>query len=240
MRVSRIGIVLLTTLFSSVLSHASLPPLSKGEKVVFSEDFADNRHRWTNVSVVNGSGPESIGQAAIARSIWSPSQPGDNGQFSSQAVLPGPVRLAEGSISVYVRARVDDPSSVEGSRFSFTLDENEGNRFVGILIRPRANTFIQYREAAGKGQSTSVDRVVFRDAATFEHFKLTLSAGVTPDGPATAEAFRYDADASAYVSLGEAFGAVALSTRVFNSLTLYTRNGHAVHIDAIVVTQTQK
>src|SRR5690606_6990542 len=105
---------------------------------------------------------------------------------------------------------------------------------------PRADAFLQYRDDAGKGVSTSVDRVVFPDSSTFQHFKLTLSPGATRDGPATLEAFRYDPDASAYVSIGEAFEAVHLDTRVFDALSLYTRNGHAAYVDALVITQLSK
>jgi hypothetical protein len=158
--------------------------------------------------------------------------------------LPTAIKLANGAISVYVRARTNNPNSAEGARFSFTLGEPEGsNLFFGWLIRPKATGKLQYRDSSGRAVTTDTERVVFRDLDSFIDFKLKLTPGETPDSPATAEAFYYDTDVSAYVSVGEAAGLVQLSARAFQQLSIYSRNGTdngAAYFDSIVITQTQR
>src|SRR5690606_16537198 len=102
--------------------HAALPPVTSGERVVFSDDFLDNRHQWSSVAVVNTTGQPAVGQVAILKSEWTASI-SDSGIVTSSVTLTTAPNLAEGPISIYVSATVADNEGAENNRFSIALHE---------------------------------------------------------------------------------------------------------------------
>lgn len=235
-------VLLLATALASAAVHAALPPVTPGERVLFSEDFADNRQKWSAVSTVNKTGAPAQAQAAIGNSEWTAALPADTVAVTSTAAIKPAVLLKNGPVSVYLSAKVADHEGTDGNRFSVALNETEGRRgFVRLVIRPAANGFIEFRDDAGGGQTASLEstRAYFKPDSEPRLFKLVLTPAPDAQGPATAEAFRYDAKTKSYVSLGVAERSVWLKTGELHSVSLHTRNGEngAAWIDSVVVTQ---
>ena len=219
----------------------ALPPVSPGERVVFSDDFADNRNQWSAVAVVNKTGAPATIQAAIANSEWTSSKQ-DSIAVTSTVVLKSPLRLKSGPVSVYLSVKVTDLNGTDGNRFGVALNEPAPNRgFVRLLTRPSANGFIEFRDSAGAGQSTPIEspRRVFDGVGTGV-FKLTIKPAADGKSPAAAEAFYYNPKTKAYQSLGAVESQVSLPGGELNSVTLFFRNGEngPVLIDSVAVTQS--
>jgi hypothetical protein len=232
---------LLAFLSAVVVAQADLPQLSGDETVLFKEDFAQNSNHWNPVAVVNEEGDAQAGMAAIAGSAWTASVPSDGDDFSSQIQFSESVDLSNGPISVYMRARTSNPMGTDGSRFSFMFKEAMSNRFFGFLVRPFESGMLQYRDIDGGGSNTKVGRILFDDTYTDIDFKVTLTPPASEATMASVEAFIYDVEIAAYVSLGSALDLVDLDAGTFNELSLYSRNGveeGAVYIDSIVITQS--
>jgi len=227
----------LCVLFSACVSaHATLPVISSGETLVFSDDFTGNGAGWTNVAV-----SATSGSAAIGSSLWSPSITGDATAVTSSATLSQTLNIANGPISLYLRARTDSITSADNGRFSLRLSESTGNRYWDVLIRPGAASVVEYRNSAGGAATTNLSSAIFANTSTFYDFKITLSlVDNSIANLATAEVFVYNTSTSSYTSLGVASSAISLNTGVFNLLTLYSRNnaGGAAYIDSVAITQT--
>lgn len=221
---------------------AALPPVSPGERVLFSDDFADNRQKWSLVSSVNKSGAPVAGQAAIVASEWTAALPADMTSVTSTAPLQPAIHLKNGRVTVYMSAKVSNHEGTDGSRFSVALNEPEGRKgFVRLVVRPAANAFLEFRDETGAGQAVQTEstRAYFRPDSEPRIFKLVITPAPEGKGPATVEAFRYDPKTKSYASLGLAERAASIKTGELHSLTLYSRNGEdgAAWIDSVVVTQ---
>lgn len=225
----------LVSFFACSSVRATLPIISAGETVVFSDDFTSNSTGWTNVA-----GSATTGSASIGSSLWSPSIAGDAAGVTSSATLPQTLNIADGSISLYLRAKTDGITSADNGRFSLRLSESTGNRYWGVVIRPNAATVVEYRNAAGGTATSNLSSATFADTSTFRDFKITLTLnGNSINNLATAEVFVYNTSTSGYTSLGVASSAIDLDTGIFNLLTLFSRNNaSAAYIDAIAITQT--
>lgn len=236
---SRLAPLLAALALLPIAALATLPPVTPGERVVFSDDFADNRNQWSSVAVVNKVGAGVTTQAAIGNSEWTASLE-DSVAATSTAILKTPLNLKNGPVSVYLAARVDNPEGVEGNRFSVSLNEPEGRRgFVRFVTRPAANGFLEFRDAAGAGQSVASQstRALFR-ADVAQIIKLTIRPAADAKSLASAEVFFYDMKSRTYQSVAAADGVVALGGEL-RSLSLFSRNGAdgLVWIDSVVVTQ---
>lgn len=222
--------------------HAALPVIPAGERVVFSDDFADNHNAWTNLAVINGKGEPASTKADLVKSEWTPSL-ADHATVGSVVTFKTPIALGKGVLSLYMCVRIGDIEGVEGSRFWMTLNESAfQNHFAGLVIRPAANGAILYRNDLGTGDSTSTasTRDFLRDSSTAYTFKLTLTASADGKGPASAEAFYYNIRSAKYVSLGKADAAVFLKSGIFTSFAINCRNGEngTVWFDSVAVTQS--
>jgi hypothetical protein len=235
--------VLLTASLSVVFSflacssaHATLPVISSGETLVFSDDFTSNSASWTNVA-----SSSTTAKASIDNSLWSASVAGDGASVTSNATLSQTLNIANGSISLYIRAKTAGITSTDAGGFSFRLSESTGNRYFDAKIRPGGATVVEYRNSTGAASTTNVSSATFANTSTFYDFKITLSlVNNSIANLATAEVFVYKTATSSYTSLGIVSSAIDLDTGVFNLLTLYSRNntGGAVSIDSVAITQT--
>lgn len=221
--------------FPSAL-HAVLPVISSGEISIFSDDFTDNANNWTAVSVVNGSGTATSATASIDNGVWSPAFAGDKTAVNSVYHFDNDINVLNGPISLYMRVRVDETSKSDGSRFSITMDESTGSRFVRLQVRPAASGSIEYRDNTGGGASTETTSIAFSNASTFYDFKVTLTPGSDLAEPASAEAFYYDTDLVSYVSIGSASNLVYLNTGIFDRITINSRNDGAAYFDSVAIT----
>ncbi len=243
MKPSRLPVHGLGILLVSLAAHAALPPLALGDRTVLADDFTDNHNAWTNVAVVNAGGAPATGKARIAASDWS-SSVHDGTAVSSVLAFKTPLDLAQGPVSLYMTVRVDVPDGTDNNRFSIGLQEAAGTPacFVRLQIRPAAAGSIEYRNPEGLGQFTAITHTqqFLTTATAYYSFRLTVTGAEKGKGPATAEAFYYDARAAKYVSLGLAQSAVSLATGLFGTLVLNSRNGAnggAAYFDAVAVTQ---
>lgn len=230
---------LATTLIGSAL-HATLPVLSSGENLIFSDDFTNNANAWSNVSVVNGTGTATTGTPAINGGAWAPSILGDLGAVQSDYTFATALNVFDGPISLYMRVRVDNPNgTADGTKFQITFNESTGNRFFNLVVRDGAAGFIEYRDAGGQGASTATSTYNYTDNTTFVDFKVTLTPGADVSQLATAEAFRFNTATSTYDSIGLVSNAVDLDTGLFNRLNINNRNGTdgGVFFDSVAVTQ---
>ena len=238
----RSTVLLAVGLLAAAPGTAALPPVGAGERVVFTEDFADNRNTWSAVAVLGKTGKPANGQAALADSCWTPSIQ-DSGAVLSTAPLKPAIKLQDGPVSVYFAASVANPEGTEGNRFGVAINEAESARgFVRLIVRPAASAFLEYRDIGGAGQSASIQttQAAFTTGSGPRNFKFTITPSADGRAPATAEAFAYDPKTKAYVSLGAVQNLVSLKTGEFQSLTLFSRNGDqgVVWIDSVVITQS--
>lgn len=218
--------------------HATLPAISVGETVFFSDEFTDNSNAWTNVTVVNGTGVAATGASKIDSGTWSPSILGDSGAITSVHTFSQTLNVMNSPISLYMRVRVDNPSgTADGTKFQIDLSESTGNRFFRLVVRDGSSGFIEHRNTSGGGASTATTSYNYTDNTTFVDFKITLTPGTDVNQPANAEAFRYNTVTASYDSIGIS-SAVDLDTGLFNKLTIYNRNGTngGVYFDSVVVT----
>lgn len=252
MKTCRINSFLNTTLYilTGVLSimglsaRAELPPIMPGEDILLAEDFADNRNAWVGVGATDTASPGIVNQARIANSDWSPSLPSVDSIKStveSFHVFSKPIDLTNGSISIYLSARVDKPKGGDGSRFSVSIQEAKRASFASMSIRPGLNTYLEYRDEIGKIVPAKLSGVRFAEGV-YCRFKLTLSASWNmTDYLGRLEAFVYDETARKYISLGFADDSIVFKTGKFEQIALLSRNGPDgfVYIDSIVVAQNK-
>ncbi len=221
--------------------RANMPTISSGEKVLFSDDFPDNRNFWSPVAVINKTGSPATGNGTIINSEWGPSIADLKSVSSSVTIKPVP-NLKNGPISVYMMVRVDDGEGIDNNRFGLSLHEPDDLRgFIQLMTRPANKGFLEYRDENGAGASTSIDSAseIFRSTSSPRAFKFTVTPSADGKGPASAEAFYEDTKTKKYVSLGSAKNAVWLKSGELPKLTLWVRNGDngAVWFDAVIVTQ---
>lgn len=229
----------------AAVARAELPKLAADETVIVSDDFTDNKNVWSNIVATDLSSPGVMNKARIANSLWSPSQPGGESIKStveSVLRLETPVDLSSGPVSLYVRARVDDPRGGDGNRFSLTLHESKRTSFVNLNVRPGVNTYIEYRNDLGKTSTARLPSVRFEETR-FVQLKLTIKAEWNVDGfIGHAEAFVYDDYLRRYESIGAADESVTFKTGRLDQVSISSRNGATgfVYLDSIVVTQTKR
>ena len=225
--------------------EAALPVVSPGERIVFSDDFTANANAWTNIAVINGTGTGATGKASLTQSDWGPSI-ADRKSVSSAYVFKTPLNVSAGAgtVSVYMRVRVDQPDGIETNRFSVTLNESIGapSCFVRLEIRPADTGSLSFRNAAGTAEfvKTSVTRGFFKTFEDYRVFKLTLRVTDGLKGAITTEGFYFDAKTAKYVSLGAVPpGKILLRNGIFDRLVMDNRNGEGgpAWFDSVVVTQ---
>lgn len=230
---------------AAVALRAELPPISPGETIVFSDDFVDNRHSWTAIVSTDLSSPGTVNQARIVDSVWSPAEPGGESIKStveSVHVFATPLDLADGPVSVYLSARVDEPRGGDGNRFNVALHEAKRASFASLNIRPGMNTFVDYRGDAAKAVSAKMPAVRFTEGVC-RRLKFTVAASWNVDGfIGRIEAFLYDEDARRYVSLGSADESVIFKTGRLEQIALVARNGVSgfAYIDSVAVTRAKR
>ena len=226
-------------------ARAELPKVPADEIVIVADDFADNKNTWSNIISTDPASPGAPNKARIVDSLWSPSLPGGESIKSTvESVhrLPAPVDLSSGPVSLYVRARVDDPRGGDGNRFSLTLHESKRTSFVNLNVRPGVNTYIEYRNDLGKTATARLPSVRFEETR-FVQLKLTIKAEWNVDGfIGHAEAFVYDDYLRRYESIGAADESVTFKTGLLDQVSISSRNGATgfVYVDSIVVTQAKR
>jgi hypothetical protein len=220
--------------------------ISRGDIVVFSDDFTDNRNGWTQVAVVNGKGKAVARHAAIIDSAWSASTPGGASITSgveSSHMLDTPLSVTDGPVSIYMSVRVDSARGGDANRFGIVMREPSGGSFIGLVIRPGINGFIQYRNQEGKPTTAKLKGSSLPNPAAYYHFKLTLGAAWSVDGTISrAEAFYYDEATGAYESLGSVDDLIPLKAGVLETLVIQSRNGDdgLAAFDSVAITQTKR
>jgi hypothetical protein len=238
LRLSGAG-ALLALSFTVTVARAELPAIPADEKIIFSEDFTDNKNGWTNVVTPDNA---AASKAVIVNSAWGPSIPKTK-LVGSRHTFDRQPSLSEGPITIYLSARVDDIAGQDSGRFGIQMTEAAGNKMIGLGIRPGNAWFFSYRDKGGAGQTVFMPGTakLFKDTQNYHQFKITVTAPAGGISPATAEVFYYDAAASQYVSLHSAGGAVALDTGEFGRIDINCINAEAggAYFDSIVITQTR-
>ncbi len=228
-------------------AHAALPALPPGdntENIVFQDDFSNgNLKGWSNIAT--GSGKAFIGSdpGGSGADVWYPGNNSDGVAVSSALTLPLDMDLADGTLAIYMRVRVDGGNSIpDGNCFSVTLTEKApGTRLGALKIRPGSNSVITYRNSSGTGVSSNGLTYSFPSgSSTFQDFRLEFSmtdASTPPGNYLNLKSSYYNSATGTYVSLGNVNGA-HISSGIFNQFSIYSRNsGGRAYFDSVVVTQ---
>jgi hypothetical protein len=206
-------------------ASAALPRVSPGEVIIFSDDFGDSTQGW---GVVKGEPLIDTDASVFGPDI------GADGMIKSMLELAQPVQFSGKVTSIYIKARVDNTTDANASRFGVALLP----RRIGFVIYPGRNAVLEYKDAEWNTLFSKLDRLRFPDTETFHDIKLSITPDAIDPTLGTAELFYYNVYTARYESLGQAKG---VSLESANKLELFERNdassSGAAYFDAVVLTQ---
>ncbi len=236
-----VSLVLFASLMSTASVKADVISVSSGEIVMFNDTFADNSNGWSNIAVLNGTGTATSGKAAIGSGEWTPSIPDNHTGVTSVTTNFSALDLSAGAISLYMNVNVEDYyKNPAHSRYGIKLyNSGAGGGSFDFEIMPNNGTitnqepYIQYTAAAGGSQTDYFGSTtsIIKNGLDYYSFKMTITAAETA-GQANIQTYYYDDDNSSYVAWGTnsvlAGTGTGLTTDLFNTLTIYNRNGNAI------------
>ncbi|MDF3130109.1 PEP-CTERM sorting domain-containing protein [Kiritimatiellaeota bacterium B1221] len=212
---------------------------SPGETVLFQDSFDHNDNSWSNMGTTNSS-------AKIESGVLTPYAPGTSEAVNSSMTFGTPINLANGDVSVYFTASIQDRYSQ--NRFGVNLTDGDGNPQAGFVIHPAgdSNGYFTYTNASGTNtnQWNSNINPTYIIHTGFLDYKLTISANGQDGGGKdiyTASFFRKGYNGAT----GDDYGLVYTMSQdmyfeggMVDALNLYVRNSSVpVKFDEVVVTQ---
>ncbi|WFB34974.1 PEP-CTERM sorting domain-containing protein [Kiritimatiellota bacterium B12222] len=143
---------------------------SPGETVLFQETFDDNSNSWSNIGTTTSS-------AKIEDGVLTPYTPGNSEAVNSSKTFGTGITLANGDVSVYFTASIQDRYSQ--NRFGVNLTDSDGAQ-AGFVIHPAGagNGYFTYTNASGanNNQWNSDISPTYITSTGLIDYKLTISA----------------------------------------------------------------